>query len=47
MSIGEAHEHAATIVKLYVDLLNGTERSEPLKVVEAPRKPPRFLASRP
>jgi hypothetical protein len=47
MSIGEAHEHAAAIVKLYVDLLNGAERSEPLKVVEPPRKPPRFLASRP
>jgi hypothetical protein len=46
MSAGEAHEHAATIVKLYVDLLNGTERAEPLKVVEPARRPPRYLTSR-
>ncbi|HEY9181900.1 MAG TPA: hypothetical protein VIQ99_01795, partial [Gammaproteobacteria bacterium] len=47
MSPEEAHQHAATIVRLYVDLLNGTERAEPLRVVAAPRKPPRYLASRP
>ena len=46
MSPGEAHEHAATIVKLYIDLLNGTERAEPLKVIEPARRPPRYLTSR-
>jgi hypothetical protein len=47
MSTREATGHAATIVKLYVDLMNGlTERAEPLKVVGAPRNPPRYLAGR-
>jgi hypothetical protein len=47
MSPDEAHQHAATIVRLYVDLLNGSERAEPLRIVEPPRKPPRYLTSRP
>ena len=47
MSIAEATEHAATIVRLYVELLNGIERVEPLKVVPPPRKPPRYLTGRP
>jgi len=47
MSPDEAHQHAATIVRLYVDLLNGTERAEPLRIVAPPRKPPRYLTSRP
>lgn len=46
MSPDEAAGHAATIVKLYVELANGTERAEPLKVV-TPRKPPRYLSGRP
>jgi hypothetical protein len=46
MSPTEATGHAATIVKLYVELLSGAERAEPLKVVAGPRKPPRFLAGR-
>ena len=46
MSTSEATGHAATIVKLYVDLMNGLERAEPLKVVAPPRKPPRHLAGR-
>ena len=46
MSTREATGHAATIVKLYVDLVNGLERAEPLKVVAPPRKPPRSLAGR-
>jgi hypothetical protein len=47
MSPAEAAGHAATIVKLYVELVNSTERAEPLKVVAPPRKPPRFLTGRP
>jgi hypothetical protein len=48
MSADEAHQHAATIVRLYVDLLNGSERAEPLRIVAPPpRKPPRYLTSRP
>ncbi len=43
MSPDEASDHAATIVKLYVELMNSVERAEPLKVVAPPRKPPRFL----
>ena len=43
MSTSEVTGHAATIVKLYVELLNGAERAEPLKVVPPPRKPPRYL----
>lgn len=46
MSPNEAAGHAATIVKLYVELMNGLDRAEPLKVV-APRKPPRYLTGRP
>ncbi|HEY3515722.1 MAG TPA: hypothetical protein VGL98_01655 [Gammaproteobacteria bacterium] len=42
MSPSEASEHAATIVKLYVALMNGLERAEPLKVVAPPRKAPRY-----
>jgi hypothetical protein len=45
MSPGEAAGHAATIVKLYVELMNSVERAEPLKVVPS-RKPPRFLTGR-
>jgi hypothetical protein len=47
MSPAEAASHAATIVKLYVELMVSTERAEPLKVVAPPRKPPRFLTGRP
>ena len=47
MSTDEAVNHAATIVKLYVELMNNVERAEPLKVVAPPRKPPRFLTGRP
>lgn len=47
MSPEEAAGHAATILKLYIELLNNVERAEPLKVVAPPRKPPRFLTSRP
>jgi hypothetical protein len=47
MSPDEATAHAATIVKLYVELMNGIERAEPLKVVAPPRKPPRYLTGRP
>jgi hypothetical protein len=47
MSPAEAHEHAATIVKLYVELLKGADRAEPLKVVAPPaRKPPHYLTGR-
>ena len=46
MSPSEASDHAATIVKLYVELMNGLERAEPLKVVPPPRKPPRYLSGR-
>jgi hypothetical protein len=43
MSPNDAAGHAATIVKLYVELIIGVERAEPLKVVTPPRKTPRFL----
>jgi hypothetical protein len=46
MSPDQAAGHAATIVKLYVELMNSVERAEPLKVVAPPRKPPRFLTGR-
>jgi hypothetical protein len=46
MSPLEATAHAATIVKLYVDLMSGVERAEPLKVVAPPRKTPRYLTGR-
>ena len=46
MSPDEASSHAATIVKLYVELTNGLERAEPLKVVPPPRKAPRYLSGR-
>jgi len=45
MSPDEAAGHAATIVKIYVELM--VERAEPLKVVAPPRKPPRILTGRP
>jgi hypothetical protein len=44
MSANEAVGHAATIVKLYAELLAGLDRAEPLKVVAPPRKAPRYLA---
>jgi hypothetical protein len=47
MSPSEAATYAATIVKLYVELVNGVERADPLKVVVPPKKPPRFLTSLP
>jgi hypothetical protein len=47
MSPEEAGAHATTIVKLYVELMSGVERAEPLKVVQPPKKPPRFLTGRP
>ena len=47
MSPEEASGHAATIVKLYVELTNGLERAEPLKVVPPPAgKAPRYLSGR-
>jgi len=46
MSASEASGHAATIVKLYVELMNGLERAEPLRVVAPPRKTPRYLSGR-
>jgi hypothetical protein len=46
MSAKEAAGHAATILRLYVELVNGVERAEPLKVVAPPRKAPRFLTGR-
>lgn len=46
MSPSEASDHAATIVKLYVELVAGLERAEPLKVVAPPRKAPRYLSGR-
>lgn len=46
MSATEASAHAATIVKLYVALVSGAERAEPLKVVAPPRKAPRYLSGR-
>jgi hypothetical protein len=46
MSPDEASGHAGTIVKLYVEIMNGAERAEPLKVVAPARKPPRFLTGR-
>lgn len=46
MSPREASGHAATILKLYVELVRGIERAEPLKVVAPPRKAPRFLSGR-
>ena len=46
MSPREASAHAATIVKLYVGLMSGVERAEPLKVVAPPRKTPRYLSGR-
>ena len=46
MAPREATAHAATIVKLYVALMSGVERAEPLKVVPAPRKVPRYLSGR-
>jgi hypothetical protein len=47
MSPDEAATHAATIVRLYVELMNTLERAEPLKIVPSPaRKMPRFLAGR-
>jgi len=33
-------------LKLYVELVSGAERAEPLKVVAPPRKAPRFLSGR-
>jgi hypothetical protein len=47
MSPSEATGHAATIVKMYVALVSGLERAEPLKVVAAPRKTPRYVSVRP
>ena len=46
MASGEAAGHAATIVRLYLELMNGLERAEPLKVVAPPRQPPRYLTGR-
>jgi hypothetical protein len=46
MSPLEAGAHADAIVRLYVGLLGQSERAEPLKVVSAPKKPPRYLTNR-
>jgi hypothetical protein len=45
MSPLEAGAHAATIVRLYVELLSGLERAEPLKVVSPSKSPPRYLTN--
>jgi hypothetical protein len=47
MSPVEASGHAGTIVQLYVAVLGLTERAEPLKVVNSPKKAPRYLTNRP
>jgi hypothetical protein len=46
MAPPEAARHAATIVKLYVELLTGAERADPLKVVAPARKASRSLTGR-
>lgn len=46
MASAEAVAHAATIVRLYLELMNTLERAEPLKVVTPPRQPPRYLTGR-
>jgi hypothetical protein len=46
MAAAEAVGHAATVVKLYLELMNTLERAEPLKVVAPPRQPPRYLTGR-
>jgi hypothetical protein len=46
MASAEAVGHAATVVKLYLELMNTLERAEPLKVVAPPRQPPRYLTGR-
>ena len=46
MSPREASGHAATILRLYVEIMSGLERAEPLKVVAPPRKTPRYLTGR-
>ena len=46
MSPKQAAGHAEAILKLYVALASDLERAEPLKVVAAPRKAPRFLTGR-
>ena len=46
MSPDEAGGHAATIVRLYVELVNTLERAEPLKVVSTTKKPPQYLTNR-
>ncbi len=47
MSADEAAGHAATILKLYIELMVTVERAEPLKVVAPARQPPRYLTGRP
>jgi hypothetical protein len=46
MAAAEAVGHAATIVGLYLEIMNTLERAEPLKVVAPPRQPPRYLTGR-
>jgi hypothetical protein len=45
MSPEEACGHSATILRLYVELVNTLERAEPLKVVGPPKQPPRYLTN--
>jgi hypothetical protein len=46
MSVAEAAGHAATIVKIYAELVGRPDRAEPLKVVEsADKEPPWYLVS--
>ena len=47
MSPAEAGGHAGTIVQLYIAVLGLAERAEPLKVVNSPKKAPRYLTNRP
>jgi hypothetical protein len=46
MSPAQAAVHADTIVRLYVALIGQVERAEPLKVVNSPKPPPRYLTNR-
>jgi hypothetical protein len=46
MSFVEASVHAERIFELYLDLLRGGDRSEPLKVIHNEDKPPRYLTAR-
>lgn len=46
MSFAEAAAHAETILELYSEVLRNSDRAEPLKVVHADEKAPRYLTGR-